>query len=115
MLTATALSAELGMVPVVHAERLISLLRPWHEPYAERLASGGREKLLQALAKDKKNSATGLTCMLTRGYGAMERMSLTPEQVAGLVWPTIRRLIDSGFSGGIMARDSSAGLGKPTA
>lgn len=115
MLTATALSAELGMVPAAHAERLFSLLRPWHEPYAERLAGVGREQLLQALAKDKKNSATGLTCILTRGFGAMERTPLTAEQVTGLVWPTIGRLIDSGFSMGIMSWDSSPGLGKPTA
>ena len=53
MLTATALSAELGMVPVDHAERLFSLLRPWHDPYAKKLAGVGREQLLQALAKDK--------------------------------------------------------------
>jgi 3-dehydroquinate synthase len=113
MLTATALSAELGLVPTAHAERLFSLLRPWHDPYAKKLASVGREQMLQALAKDKKNSATGLTCILTRGFGQMERMTLPPEQVAGLVWPTISRLIDSGFSSGIIRARSTAGLGSP--
>jgi len=115
MLTATALSAELGMVPVAHCERLFSRLRPWHEPYAARLAAVGREALLQALAKDKKNSATGLTCILTRGFGEMERMTLTPEQVSSLVWPTIDRLIDSRFSVGIMSEKSKVGLGSTSA
>jgi len=110
MLTATALSAELGMVPRSHAERLFALLRPWHDPYADRLVAVGRDTLLHALAKDKKNSATGLTCILTRGFGAMERMTLTSEQVTKLVWPTIGRLIDSRFSWGIMSDDSSDGL-----
>jgi 3-dehydroquinate synthetase len=100
-------------VPTAHAERLFSLLRPWHDPYAKKLASVGREQMLQALAKDKKNSATGLTCILTRGFGQMERMTLPPEQVAGLVWPTISRLIDSGFSSGIIRARSTAGLGSP--
>lgn len=115
MLTATALSAELGMVPVAHAERLFSLLRPWHDPYANRLVAVGRDALLQALARDKKNSATGLTCILTRGFGAMERMTLTSEQVTELVWPTIGRLIDSRFSGGIMGEVSRVGLGSTPA
>lgn len=115
MLTATAVSARLGMVPAAHVDRLLSVLRPWHEPYAAKLAAVGREPMLQALAKDKKNSATGLTCILTRGFGAMERITLGPEQAAGLVWPTIRGLIDSGFSAGIMTEDIRAGLGSPTA
>ncbi|MFM7291193.1 MAG: 3-dehydroquinate synthase [Planctomycetia bacterium] len=111
MLTATVLSARLNMVPAAHAERLLSVLQLWHEPYAGRLAAVGREQLLEALAKDKKNAATGLTCILTRGYAAMERITLAPEQVSGLVWPTIRGLIDSGFSAAIMKSDFRAGIG----
>jgi len=114
MLTATALSTALGMVPAAHAERLFALLQPWHEPYAERLEGVGREQLLQALAKDKKNSANGLTCILTRGAGAMERKTLVPEQVTGLVWPTIRCLIDRRFSPDIMKGFAGADPGTHT-
>lgn len=98
VLTATAVSVQLGRATPEHGRELMRLLRPWHEPHAGALKSVSMEDMLKALARDKKNAATGLTCILTRGVGCMERVSLTPEQVRSVVVPTLARLIENGFT-----------------
>jgi 3-dehydroquinate synthase len=97
MLAATSISARLGMVTEDQAGALARRLRPWHEPYAERLADIEMADLLAALARDKKNTAAGLTCILTRGFGRMERTSLSQEQVYSCVIPALSDLIHSEF------------------
>ncbi len=98
MLTATHLSAALGMVPARHAEELSRMLAAWHDPHAAALRPVAMDDLLQALARDKKNSAAGLTCILTRGIGRMERVTLTADQIRAHVAPTLARLIETGFT-----------------
>ena len=99
MLAATHVSARLGMVPEPHAAELSRLLAAWHRPYAARLAPVAMADLLEALARDKKNAATGLTCILTRGFGRMEKVGLSAGQVAADVVPTLARLVETGFTG----------------
>jgi 3-dehydroquinate synthase len=97
MLAATSISARLGMVTEDQAGALARRLRPWHQPYAERLADIDMADLLAALARDKKNTAAGLTCILTWGFGRMERTSLSPEQVDSCVVPALSDLMHSEF------------------
>ena len=97
MLTATVVSARLGFVEEGHATDLARRLHAWHAPYAERLAGVDMQALFAALARDKKNSAVGLTCILTRGFGRMERTTLSAAQVDADVAPTLAELISCGF------------------
>lgn len=97
MLAATSISTRLGLVPEEQARALASRLRPWHEPYAQRLAGIDMSDLLGALARDKKNTAAGLTCILTRGFGRMERTSLSHDQVHTCVIPALTDLIRGRF------------------
>lgn len=99
MIAATHVSARLGMVAPDHAAEVTALLRPWHEPYARRLAGVAMEAILAALSRDKKNTAAGLTCILTRGFGRMEKVTLPPESVAAEVVPALARLRETGFTG----------------
>jgi 3-dehydroquinate synthase len=98
MLTATFLSASVGMVPSGHAAALSRMLAPWHEPHSTALRTVAMDDLLAALARDKKNSSVGLTCILTRGVGRMERVTLAPDQIQAHVAPTLARLIENGFT-----------------
>lgn len=97
MLTATVISARLGFVQERHATDLARRLYAWHSPYAERLAGVDMQALLEALARDKKNSAAGLTCILTRGFGRMERATLSAAQVGSYVAPALADLISCSF------------------
>lgn len=97
MLTATAVSARLGLVDQGHAAEVAGRLHSWHAPYADRLAGVDRGALFSALARDKKNTAAGLTCILTRGSGRMERMTLSADQVDTYVAPTLAELISCRF------------------
>lgn len=99
MLTATDISVRLGMTAPEHKAELMRSLLPWHEPYAAELRPVGMDALLLALSRDKKNSATGLTCILTRGFGQMERVCLSPEQIRAAVVPAIAALVENGFTG----------------
>ena len=98
MLAATHLSASLGMVSPGHAEELSRTLMPWHDPHAAALRRVSMDELLEALARDKKNTASGLTCILTRGIGRMERVTLAAKEIQAHVAPTLARLIETGFT-----------------
>lgn len=98
MVTATLVSARLGLLPERSAVHLARRLQAWHTPYADRLAGIPMQALFAALSRDKKNTATGLTCILTRGFGCMERMALPAAQVEALVAPTLTDLISCGFT-----------------
>lgn len=97
ILTATSVSVRLGLVSENHAAALARMLQPWHEPYAKRLLGFDIANLLAALARDKKNSAAGLSCILTRGFGQMERTSLSAEQIKSCVVPALTDLIHGEF------------------
>lgn len=98
MITATFVSARLGLIADRDAVDLARRLQAWHAPYAERLAGIDMRGLFAALARDKKNTAAGLTCILTRGCGRMERTALSAAQVDTCVAPALGDLISCGFS-----------------
>lgn len=97
MIAATDVSRRLGMVSADHATLLSRSLLSWHTPYAEHLTRVTVSDLLAALSRDKKNAGTGLTCILTRGFGHMERTTLSPRQVQDVVVPSLETLISSRF------------------
>jgi 3-dehydroquinate synthase len=98
MVAATTVSARLGLIAERSAVDLARRLQAWHTPYAERLAGIDMQSLFAALARDKKNTAAGLTCILTRGTGCMERTALSPSQVDTVVAPAMADLISCGFT-----------------
>jgi len=97
MLAASSISARLGMVDGDHSAVLANRLRPWHEPYSRQLSDIEMADLLAALARDKKNTTAGLTCILTQGFGRMERITLSPKQVDSCVVPALIELIRREF------------------
>lgn len=83
MLAATFASARLGMVPEDHYLELRGTLRPWCAPLGQVLASVPPASVLEAMRHDKKNAGQGVTCILTRGFGAMEKRPLRVEDELG--------------------------------
>jgi len=98
VLAATDVSVQLGLVDGDHSAELKRLLLPWHEPYADKLRGVAIEDVLAAMSRDKKNQGSSLTCILTGGFGRMERVQLSTDQVTAIVAPTLARLIESGFT-----------------
>jgi 3-dehydroquinate synthase len=98
MVTATVVSARLGAIADRDAVDLARRLQAWHTPYADELASVDMQALFAALSRDKKNTTAGLTCILTRGCGRMERTVLSAAQVDACVAPALTDLISCGFT-----------------
>jgi 3-dehydroquinate synthase len=92
LLTATSLSADLGLVPAAHFEELESLLRPWYQPYDAQLRRAPREKIFAAVKQDKKNTGQAVNCILTRGFGRMEKM---PVALETQLVPGVNKFIES--------------------
>jgi 3-dehydroquinate synthase len=97
MVAATDISARLGMTTAGHAAEVARMLHPWHTPHAGALEGVSADALHRALARDKKNVGRGLTCILTRGFGRMERVTIGPDETRELVLPRLGELIASGF------------------
>lgn len=91
MLTATRISASLGLVPSSHYEELRSLLGPWYQPYQSKLSEASREEIVQAIRMDKKNASNAVNAILTRGFGQMEKRAV---DLGADVVPVIRDFID---------------------
>ncbi|MCE0524056.1 MAG: hypothetical protein LV480_14205 [Methylacidiphilales bacterium] len=79
LLTATFISAQLGLVTEDHFQALRATLAPWYQPYEEKLKPLPVETILAAIKLDKKNTRHGLHCILTRGPGRMEKVRLGIE------------------------------------
>jgi 3-dehydroquinate synthase len=79
VLTATYISAQLGMVTDAYFQELKSTLAPWYLPYEQKLKQLPIESILSAIKLDKKNTKQGLHCILTRGAGRMEKIRLGAE------------------------------------
>ena len=91
MLTAMHLSVRLGLVEKSHYEELKGMLRPWHEPYAKVLRQGSRDEIFQAIKHDKKSTGQAVNCILTRGFGKMDK---TPVPFAEQLVPAVNEFID---------------------
>jgi 3-dehydroquinate synthase len=90
MLTATYVSVKLKLAERAHFEHLRSELVPWCTPYGEQLKNVNLDEVIAAMRRDKKNTADGVNCILTRGYGQMEKVRV---DIDGLIAPSLRELI----------------------
>ncbi len=90
MLTATFVSARVGLVPQEHFEELCGFLMPWCHPYQNILLGLPVESVLTAIRHDKKNTGEVINCILTRGFGRMEK---TPVSLADVLAPAITSFI----------------------
>ena len=86
VLTATHLSLQKGWVQKAHYATLQRLLRPFYEPFEKIVRSLSVDEIIDAMKLDKKVSGGKLTCILTRGPGAMEKVGLeSPEEARYLL------------------------------
>lgn len=92
VLTATHLSVRLGLVAASHYAELKELLAPWHHPYGEILQQAPREAVFRAIQQDKKNTGQSVNCILTRGFGRMEKL---PVDLAADIMPAVNNFIDN--------------------
>lgn len=90
ILTATSVSAGLGMVPGSYFQDLRARLEPWHTPFAKKIKAMKPEEILEAISRDKKNERDGITCILTRGCGRMEKVKMDLSNELG---PLVRDFI----------------------
>lgn len=92
MLAATFVSVEMGLVAREYFDDLKEELLHWCEPYGELLTRANLDDVVLAMRRDKKNTAAGVNCILTRGYGKMEKHRVDMD---GAVVPSLKRLIAS--------------------
>jgi 3-dehydroquinate synthase len=91
--TATYFSGCLGMIAEGATDKVDELLSPWYRPFERKLLEVDPEKVLRMMRIDKKNTGSSITCILTRGPGAMEKVILDAEyQVRGLLVDYYRRI-----------------------
>ena len=79
ILTATLISTQLGLAPAVHYAELKTLLSPWHQPYGQQLQKISRNDIFRAIKQDKKNTGQTVNCILTHGFGRMEKRPVSFE------------------------------------
>jgi 3-dehydroquinate synthase len=81
MLTATFFSWKLDMVNEKYFNELMIFLKPYHEPFDKEIKQSSLDSILKGIKSDKKNSAKGyINCILTRGTGKMEKISISLEE-----------------------------------
>ena len=76
ILTATYLSARLGLVDEGHFLDLKLRLTPWFYPYETTLLKARRDDIFKAIRHDKKNTGDSVSCILTSGPGRMEKIKV---------------------------------------
>lgn len=77
ILTATLLSSERGLVPDQHYQDLKKRLAPWYQPFEKELHGVEPATILKAMSHDKKNTKDGIVCILTHGFGRMEKIKMS--------------------------------------
>jgi 3-dehydroquinate synthase len=80
MLTAMYISEQQGMLPKGIFETERTFLEPLYTPFESYLSQKRLSDIIVALRRDKKNTDGHVTCILTRGYGRMEKVSLDAER-----------------------------------
>ena len=80
ILTATFISTRLGLAPAAHYAELKTLLASWHQPYGQQLQKISRDDIFRAIKQDKKNTGQTVNCILTQGFGRMEKRPLSLEK-----------------------------------
>jgi 3-dehydroquinate synthase len=80
VLTAAYFSERLGMLPAKDLEAWDAVLQGYYRPYHRQLTGAALEPILTAMRHDKKNTNGKIHCILTRGYGRMERVPLDADR-----------------------------------
>jgi 3-dehydroquinate synthase len=76
--SATFVSEKLELAPAGHFAEVNALLYPWYAPYHLQVARLDVDQVLAAMKLDKKNTSTVMNCILTAGFGKMEKRSVDP-------------------------------------
>lgn len=76
MMCATFFSEKLGFISSLHAEEVTQTLLPICKGSIPTLLDTNITDVLLAMKHDKKNTAGKINCILTRGFGKMERVPL---------------------------------------
>ena len=76
MMCATFFSEKLGFISSLHAEEVTQTLLPICKGSIPSLVDTNITAILLAMKHDKKNTAGKINCILTRGFGKMERVPL---------------------------------------
>ena len=95
MLTATYLSARLGLIAESHFLDLKLRLTPWYHPYETTLLKARREDIFRAIRHDKKNTGDFINCILTSGPGRMEKIKVDFDRE---LVPAVEKFIDNEYS-----------------
>jgi 3-dehydroquinate synthase len=77
VVSAAYFSERLGWLPAGAAAGLLGWMRPYLGGYEALLKKAPQAEILQAMRRDKKNAGEGVTFILTRGPGRMEKHALT--------------------------------------
>ena len=77
--TATFVSEKLALAPEGHFDEVNALLYPWYAPYQLQVAGLNVDQVIGAMKLDKKNTSTVMNCILTGGFGKMEKRPVNPE------------------------------------
>jgi len=86
VLTATHMSYQKGWVDEAHYAALQKVLRPFYQPFETIVRNLSVDGIIEAMKLDKKVAGGRLTCILTRGPGAMEKVELgSPEEARFLL------------------------------
>ena len=91
MLTATYLSARLGLIAESHFLDLKLRLTPWFHPFETTLLKVRREDIFKAIRHDKKNTGDSINCILTSGPGRMEKIKVDFDRELA---PAVEKFID---------------------
>ena len=68
---------------------MLGWLRPYLGGHEKTLKNAGQSEIVQAMRRDKKNDGEGLTFILTRGPGRMEKRSIPAGQARDLLTDVI--------------------------
>lgn len=91
MLTASFLSARLGLIPEKYYFDLKQKLAPWQHPFGAKLLTVDRAAIFAAIKHDKKNTGNSINCILTKGIGCMEKRSVDFDKE---LQPAVNNFID---------------------
>jgi 3-dehydroquinate synthase len=81
MLTATYVSTQMSMTDRAHFDDVRAQLLPWCQPYGDLLAKVNLDEVIRAMRRDKKNTVDGVNCILTYGFGKMEKRRVDIDKV----------------------------------
>jgi 3-dehydroquinate synthetase len=71
----------MSMTDRAHFDDVRAQLLPWCQPYGDLLAKVNLDEVIRAMRRDKKNTVDGVNCILTYGFGKMEKRRVDIDKV----------------------------------